>query len=432
MLVFPATVWALLWADPDNPPTVGLVLSLIPVVGLTFFSIGLVTKADGFLRRLMAVALFAKLTACAVYIFVITNVYNYVADAFKYWSDGILLAEFYEHTHHWKMLYPLWSNNLIFTINGGLVTVFGSSFTLGMVIYATVGFWGQFLLYRAFEIAYPTANRRLAAVLIFLTPSLLYWSSSVGKDSAILLALGATVYGLASIMNGSGRRGAAALVLGLIGTTMVRPHIGAIVVVSLAGPYLLTRFARGPRGWIVKTISIPILVLTTFLIVREAQQFLFVDDLSGASRVIDLVGKNNHIGDSAIGVQNSMSTRVILAPFFFFRPFPWEVRNPQGMIAAVEGILLLAASWRQRRHLRQLVRTWRENTFTLFLLLFVTQFAVIFSAALSNFGLLVRERVMAMPFFLMLLCIPVAPAVRKRAPLPSIPMAWPDPMASSQ
>jgi len=61
--------------------------------------------------------------------------------------------------------------------------------------------------------------------------------------------------------------------------------------------------------------------------------------------------------------------------------------------------------WRRRKQLLSVLRNWRENPFVFFLLLFVAEFSIIFSAAITNFGLLARQRVMATPFLIMLLCL---------------------------
>ena len=52
-----------------------------------------------------------------------------------------------------------------------------------MVLFAVISFWGQFFFYRAFVLAFPKANRRIAALLLFLFPSIVYWTSAFGKDA---------------------------------------------------------------------------------------------------------------------------------------------------------------------------------------------------------------------------------------------------------
>src|SRR5207249_9781750 len=76
----------------------------------------------------------------------------------------------------------------------------------------------------------------------------------------------------------------------------------------------------------------------------------------------------------------------------------------QAVIAAGEGLLLAFLVWKRRRELMLALRASRETAVILAAILFVAQFSIIFSAAITNFGLLARQRVMAMPFLVLLLC----------------------------
>ena len=73
---------------------------------------------------------------------------------------------------------------------------------------------------------------------------------------------------------------------------------------------------------------------------------------------------------------------------------------------------------RRRRDLYAAVRNWRNQPFVLFVLLFAFQFSVVMSLAITNFGLLTRERVMLLPFAMMLFCTrgEAAPAAQRVAP----------------
>jgi hypothetical protein len=375
------------------------------VLLVNIICIWLATPRQALLRRLMVTAFLAKISAAAIYNLLIFRYYDYAADAVRYWDQGARISESFTRTGHWKMLYPMWSNNLLFTMSAATAYL-GASFMVGTILFAVCGYWGQFLLFRAFCIAYPEADVHLPAVLLFLTPSVLFWSSAVGKDSVILLTLGAAAYGLASLIAGHNRLGIFSLAAGLVGTTALRPHVGAILVVAFMVTYFMTHLPGGAKGWAMKTVTVPLLLVSTVSIVKQAQTFVALDDLSHASIVIGRVGRNNLSGYSAMTAEQSTASRAVFAPFLFFRPFPWEVRSIQGAAAALEGVVLLVVCWRHRRRLGALARGWREHKFTLFLLLFLVQFAIIFSAAISNFGLLARERVMALPFFLMILCVP--------------------------
>jgi hypothetical protein len=91
-----------------------------------------------------------------------------------------------------------------------------------------------------------------------------------------------------------------------------------------------------------------------------------------------------------------------------FRPFPFEADNAQALAASLEAAFLLVLSivrWRWIWNALKLVRT---RPYIGFAAVFVGIFIVAF-ASFPNFGLLARERVQVLPFYLIFLSIPPAP-----------------------
>ncbi len=91
-----------------------------------------------------------------------------------------------------------------------------------------------------------------------------------------------------------------------------------------------------------------------------------------------------------------------LAPFLLIRPFPFEVHNFQSAFASIEGLCLLVIFVRRRKVLYRTLLGIRSNAFSMFLALYTIEFTIIYAAATTNFGLLNRQRVMLLPFALML------------------------------
>jgi hypothetical protein len=288
---------------------------------------------------------------------------------------------------------------------------------MATVWFSLLGLCGQYLCYRAFRVAYPKGDRKMAAILLFLLPSIVYWTSSVGKDALALFFIGWAVFGFARLTQHASSRAIVPVIAGLTGILCVRPHVAGMLASSFALPYALGRNAQGFRGTVVKVVGIPIMIVITFYFATQAQVFLGMDDVSHASEFLSAVASKNNYGNSAFG-SASLVARIFAAPMLFFRPFPWEVHNLQSAIASGEAMLLLYLTWHYRGMiLAALQRHWRSG-FTLFLLLFLAEFSVIFSAAISNFGLLARERTMVIPLFAMFLCVvPRREAAAVRTPL---------------
>ena len=88
-----------------------------------------------------------------------------------------------------------------------------------------------------------------------------------------------------------------------------------------------------------------------------------------------------------------------------FRPFPFEAGNVVAALSALEGIFLIYLMVKEWARLRSLGRMMRRSPYVAYCVGVVLMFIYAFSA-LSNFGILARQRVQVLPFFLVLLCLP--------------------------
>jgi hypothetical protein len=100
-----------------------------------------------------------------------------------------------------------------------------------------------------------------------------------------------------------------------------------------------------------------------------------------------------------------------------FRPFPWETHNPQSFATSLEAAFIVYLMVKGRRRLYALPRALRREAYTAYCLGITCTFIYAFSA-FSNFGILARQRVQVVPFFLVLICLNER-VKRERVPLPS-------------
>ena len=94
-------------------------------------------------------------------------------------------------------------------ITTAIYTVIGPTTLAAFFVYGAFAFWGAYLLYRAFRVALPEGDHRRYAYLVFFLPSMLYWPSSIGKESWLMLFVGVTALGAAKFF--AHQRGALAL-----------------------------------------------------------------------------------------------------------------------------------------------------------------------------------------------------------------------------
>ncbi len=407
LLTVPLWAYELFFAWDHESWTRFLLVPLI--VALNLAGAVRVARGDPFLQRVLPVALLYKLAATAGYLYMAVEVYHFTADAFHYYNEGMRLAEEFSLAGHWQWLRPVWSHNFVITLTGGIYVLTGASMVVGCVIFAMVSFWGEYLAYRVVRTAFPNGDHEFAGTLLFFLPSIAFWTASIGKDALIFTGIVMAVYGFAKLQRELAP-GAFLVMAGGLGTaTLVRPHVGGMLGLAMLVSFLLGGSRRGAAALAGKLFSAPLLVAGTYLLFARAEEFLKLEDFSESGRVIAEVGHNSAAGGSVMSTATSLLSGVLSAPFLLFRPFPWEVHNLQAAIAGAEGLMLLAIFvWRRRSFIAE-VRQWRRNSTVLFILLFATEFSVIFAAAIRNFGLLTRERVMLSPLVLMLFCaVPLA------------------------
>jgi hypothetical protein len=74
----------------------------------------------------------------------------------------------------------------------------------------------------------------------------------------------------------------------------------------------------------------------------------------------------------------------------------------------------MALCWLRRREIWSTLRHWRDP-FVGFLLMYSVVFLITFGGAISNFGILLRQRIMVTPIALMLICATSKPGSQTAA-----------------
>jgi hypothetical protein len=280
------------------------------------------------------------------------------------------------------------------------------------ITFALTALWGSYFFYRAFTIAFPQGDRWLFGLLVTLLPSILYWSSPLGKDALAQLFIGIAYYGFAKFNRKHNGLSGLICILGILGMLAVRPHIAPMLAMGVVMPYAFGKTRGGSMNMAVKILLVPLFIAGTYFLATEAVRFVGLksDTVAGGMQQADVLTKNTQTGGSSFNEGASLPVRLAESPFLLFRPFPWEIHSSVAAAASVESTALLLLCWRRRRIVWTILRQWREP-YVGFILIYCLEFSVAYSAATGNFGILVRERIMMLPFALMLLCAKPTSAV---------------------
>ena len=139
---------------------------------------------------------------------------------------------------------------------------------IGMfLLSALISFLGSYLFLRAFQIHFGhVAEQRFLALSLFLFPSLVFWTSLLGKDSWIYLLLGSFTYSLASVLRGVRLRYLAGMMLSVIVIGLFRPPVGVALIAgaTASGFMALVPRLRRLQGPIV--LVRPVIYVAGFLL----------------------------------------------------------------------------------------------------------------------------------------------------------------------
>ena len=389
------------------PPTGTLVLTMV-LLGLVFLTAGALARRQGsWLRPAIIGAFLVKLMGSAARLWVLQSVYRGVGDATVYHNRGLALAEI------WRSLsVPALTQagggstgtKIVAIITGLLYAPYKPSMLGGFFIFATVGFLGQILLLSAYRRSGLPHHKAYSIAVLFL-PSLIFWPSSVGKESLMLFFIGLTAYGVARLLASYRFAPIVPIALGLGGAALIRPHVAVLLLGSLVVALFVVKAPSVPGAQIRRMVLIVGAGVGFLAVASLALHTLgLTPDPQEIDPFLTEIQRRTAQGGSAVTgtVVRSITQFPAGAATVLFRPFPFEAHNAQAMLSSIEGTLLLALIiWRLPRMLANL-RFVRRRPFLVFSLVYVVVFTVAFSAFL-NLGILARERTQVIPFVMALL-----------------------------
>ncbi len=377
-------------------------------------------EGDPALGRILLWGMAATLVGMAVRYFFVTVIYDDSSDAGIYSEGAILLMSdvkkgVFSSVPPNMTNYPPESQRIALVVTA-IYTITGASRWAATFVFAWMGFAGRLLMWRAVKRAVPEADHKRYLMWLMFFPSLLFWPASIGKEALMILAIGVVSYGAAQLFSDRVTSGGIiTFVAGVLGLVFVRPHMAAIAVAALGLGSLIGSLGRIGKGaplksTLVRAAALAVLVVVAVAVLSQTSKVFGGEEEAssgGLTGVLDSTKDQTSTGGSKFDAP-SVSSPLDL-PWatitVLFRPFPWEARNLNSLVAALEGSLLLVV----------VVAGWRRFAagFKLALrrpyLIFVTTFTIVFITAFSyfgNFGILARQRTQMLPLLFAFLAIP--------------------------
>lgn len=221
----------------------------------------------------------------------------------------------------------------------------------------------------------------------------------------MILFTGVAAYGTAILLVRRQWSGFVPLVLGLAGTMTVRPHITAMLVLSLVAAMVLGKQVSGTNSLVIKglisIVGIGLILLST----QGIMDYVGIQDLSvkGAVEYHERRLVVTNFGGSAFNPPSLTDPLFIpkSLALVLFRPYPWEAHRLVAVLQGLDGILLIALIIWRAPSLGKAILRFRSDPYVIYIVVYVLML-VFALTTIANFGTLVRERAMILPLLLML------------------------------
>lgn len=359
-----------------------------------------------------------------------------------WWSDPVRWTpELLKLTLRMKAEFPFWvhgaagenATGAMFGLSAWLMIITGNSLYGACVILSVLNFFSRLTIYAVLKRSFSgqTLQWMLWALLLF--PSALFWTGGLLKESVSMVGIGLAIYGAYRLAEHSDfLRGSLLIALGGFPAYLVKPYV--LLPLLMAAPlwYLAAKMKRDSDGAALLLTPWRMVIAVALGMVGLALLGRFVPSLAVDNLSDELMSAQaswDRVSSSATAYsimdaetrQRGLGSQLLYAPlgllFSLTRPWIFEARSPQMLLAAVEmtGLVgLVVLSVRRLGVGRWLAALVREPVI-LFLLTYTVIFGTAVGLGTGNIGSLSRYRVPMLAAYgvvvVYLYCLPLTAGV---------------------
>lgn len=389
-------------------------------------------------RKFLTGAFLLKVLVGFVFYLVYTRYYvdQSVSDALRYFNDAqVIYHEWSQHRDiFWALMFGnelnsaeyihvtdqlhAWSSgytyglsddcSTIIRINVILSFVTFGSFHAHAIILSFLSFVGFVALYKAF-VRFFFGKEWWLFVICFLLPSVVFWSSSVLKESPLFLFLGFMLWHIMMLI--SDRRRWKSWLMVLVCFALLF-YLKMYVIVSMLPALIFLLIALMFRK--VKLIYLFIIVhVLCFIVAQNAHHFFSGGDFlyvlhkrqTDFYNVAYLTKAGSVIDIPPIGTASQFLLHYPQAFFLtYFRPLPFEVSSLPGFFFGFENLLYLMFFCVTLFSFKRKISK-EEGLLVFFMISFLLVFASILGNCVPILGAVLRYKVVALPFLLIVLAM---------------------------
>lgn len=318
-------------------------------------------------------------------------------DATNYW--------FFPRKYEFDQLWEILSSGkgspsyYLYFLNYFPSKVLNLEFFTGCIIYGVLGYWGIIFMVVSLKENIPLLHHlKHFKVLnfpiypgIFFLPNFHFWSAGVGKDTLLFFCVCAFIY----VLNNVKKRWFIFIPIFLISYT-IRPHI----LLFLAAGFFASFILKSRLLIFQKSIIIGIAFVAFLPLLDNVLAFAQMDEASVDSFTEFSETKSGHLSRRAgSGIDISGLPYPLQVLTFLYRPLFFDAPNVLGLMASVENVIWLTLTIVFLRN--KPIHIFKNTSYIILgSFLFWIIGALAFAPSLSNLGIIIRQRNMFLPAFI--------------------------------
>ena len=278
------------------------------------------------------------------------------------------------------------------------------SYQLLKVSFSYIGLIASFIFYRAFSLIIDYKNINLL-LLFSLFPSILFFSSTIGKEPLLLLGISIYLLGVIGLYKKLNHYYLTMIIIGLVISFSMRYWICFILLLPLVVIFWHSKIQTNLKI----IILLLLLSLSYFLYDYTLHKFiLYSDEGENIIGALNTLFANRSFGGSSNTWYKSFNSFSDIFEFLplgiftaLYRPLPGEVSGIFGLLAGIENLVLLLATIHAMFYLK---KSYLYTPLFQWMMVIIICWLSIYSfLSFSNFGANERYKVQIIPIILGLL-----------------------------
>jgi hypothetical protein len=282
-------------------------------------------------------------------------------------------------------------------------------------LYQMLGVWGLALVMRTMEEAAAALDTELqpAMLVLMFLPGMYFWTSAIGKDAPLFLACALAIWSSFRISSRWFWFGVALAIM-----TLIRAHVALLTM----GSFALALVAGQGVPTAARILLGGAAAVSAFFMFGRLQAELNVD-LSSVGSIATFVEQQTEAATR--GVDNTLANASFPMKLFslLYRPLFFDAGGLFGLVASVQNALMIVFTVFLARNIKLWVELFRGSLAIRFATIQAIALFLMLAFMYYNVGLGLRQREMATPALLIIICtVWLVARLRRQAAL-SAPIA---------